>query len=94
MVADIKNGWNPNFLPQILQGPPADDGQVDLRKITQFFQLSLDFRGAKSQVRSGNNRSEGSIVVQEKYECLGLPHPGLNVFPIIEKMFHETHSQQ
>ena len=58
-------------------------------EITQFFQMSLDFGRTKSQFRSGYNWSEGSVIVQKKKEIPGLPNPGLNVFPIFEKMLHD-----
>jgi hypothetical protein len=50
--------------------------------------MSLYFGRTKSQFRARDNWSEGSIIVQEKNEIPGLLNPGLNGFPIFEKMFH------
>jgi len=50
--------------------------------------MPLYFGWTKSQFRSGYNWSKSSILVQKKKNILGLLNPGLNVFPIFEKMFH------
>jgi hypothetical protein len=50
--------------------------------------VPLYLEQTKSQFRPGYNWSEGSVIVQKKKKILGLVNPGLNVFPIFEKMFH------
>jgi hypothetical protein len=50
--------------------------------------MHLYFGRANSQFRPGYNWSEGPIIVQKNKEILGLLNPGLNVFPIFEKMCH------
>jgi hypothetical protein len=50
--------------------------------------MSLYFGWTKSELRLRYNWSKGSIIVQEKNEIPGLLNPGLNGFPIFEKMFH------
>jgi hypothetical protein len=49
--------------------------------------MPLDFGRTKSQLRSGYNGSEGSVIVQKKKKSLGLLNPGSDVFPFFEKMF-------
>ncbi len=49
--------------------------------------MPLYFGRTKSQFRSGYNWSESSIIVQKKKKIPGFLNPGLNDFPIFEKMF-------
>jgi hypothetical protein len=48
--------------------------------------VPLYFGRTKSQFRSGYNGSEGPIIVQKEKKILGLLNPGLNIFPIFEKV--------
>jgi hypothetical protein len=88
MVSHVDNAGDPHFFPHILYGPPANNGQVDPGKITQFFQMPLYSGRAKSKLRAGYNWSEGSVIIQKEEKISGPLDPRLNPFPIFEKMSH------
>jgi hypothetical protein len=50
--------------------------------------MPLYFGGTKSKFRPGYNWSQGSVIIQKEKEILGFLNPGLNIFPIFEKMLH------
>lgn len=56
--------------------------------ISQFFENDFYFRRAQGQLRTGDNRGEGAVVIEKEKKIRSLSYPNLNASPIIKKVFH------